>query len=109
LMLVSIPLEQRIAVGYNIDWVKSYQPNEDFYLSAEERDQLRISGTTTTIGQPAGTYAKQMLQRLLIDLSWNSSRLEGNTYSLLDTQRLVADNQVPSTRKPEETQMILNH
>ncbi|OYX94017.1 MAG: hypothetical protein B7Y76_11135 [Sphingobacteriia bacterium 35-40-5] len=109
LWLVSIPLEQRTAVGYNIDWVKSYQPNEDFYLSAEERDQLRKSGTTTTIGQPAGTYAKQMLQRLLIDLSWNSSRLEGNTYSLLDTQRLVADNQVPSTRKPKETQMILNH
>lgn len=106
---ISQPQEQRPAVGYNMHWVRSYRPNEDFYLSQEERDMLLASGTTTIIGQPAGTYAKQMLQRLLIDLSWNSSRLEGNTYSLLDTQRLVADNQVPTTRKPEETQMILNH
>jgi len=36
--------------------------------------------------RPAGTYARQILSRLLIDLSWNSSRLEGNTYSLLETE-----------------------
>ncbi len=106
---VSVPDSERPAVGYNMEWVRGYRPNQDFYLSAEERRQLLDSGTTTTIGQPAGTYAKQMLQRLLIDLSWNSSRLEGNTYSLLDTQRLVADNQAPAQKKPEETQMILNH
>lgn len=106
---VSIALERRPPVGYNRDWVSNYRPNQDFYLSEEERNQLHLSGSTTTIGQPAGTYAKQILQRLLIDLSWNSSRLEGNTYSLLDTQRLVADNQPSAQRKPEETQMILNH
>ena len=39
----------------------------------------------------AGTYARQICQRLLIDLSYNSSRLEGNTYSKLDTQRLVEE------------------
>lgn len=73
---ISQPQEQRPAVRYNMHWVRSYRPNEDFYLSQEERDMLLASGTTTIIGQPAGTYAKQMLQRLLIDLSWNSSRLE---------------------------------
>lgn len=36
-----------------------------------------------------GTYARQILNRLLIDLSWNSSRLEGNTYSLLEQARFV--------------------
>jgi Fic family protein len=49
------------------------------------------------------------LQRLLIDLSWNSSRLEGNTYSLLDTQRLLSQGQVATDKSAAEAQMILNH
>ena len=40
--------------------------------------------------QPAATYTRRILSRLLIDLSWNSSRLEGNSYSLLDAKRLIA-------------------
>jgi hypothetical protein len=59
--------------------------------------------------QPAGTYAKQILNRLLIDLSWNSSRLEGNTYSLLDTKRLIDFGQEAEGKERLEAQMILNH
>ncbi|RYY08688.1 MAG: Fic family protein, partial [Chitinophagaceae bacterium] len=55
------------------------------------------------------TYAKQILQRLLIDLAWNSSRLEGNTYSLLDTQRLLDQGVTAGDKSASETQMILNH
>jgi Fic family protein len=66
-------------------------------------------GQTTQGDQPAGTYARQILQRLLIDLSWNSSRLEGNTYSLLDTQRLLALGQASSEKSATDAQMILNH
>jgi hypothetical protein len=57
----------------------------------------------------AGTYAREILGRLLIDLSWNSSRLEGNTYSLLDTERLLKAGETAEGKKAEETQMILNH
>ncbi|WP_420992637.1 hypothetical protein ACKI2N_006955 [Cupriavidus sp. 30B13] len=39
--------------------------------------------------QPAGTYARNVLGPLLIDLSWSSSRLEGNRYSLLATEELI--------------------
>jgi hypothetical protein len=49
------------------------------------------------------------LSRLLIDLSWNSSRLEGNTYSLLDTKRLIEFGEQPEGREQLEAQMILNH
>ena len=49
------------------------------------------------------------MDRLLIDLSWNSSRLEGNTYSLLDTQRLFERGESAEGKATEETQMILNH
>jgi Fic family protein len=45
----------------------------------------------------------------LIDLSWNSSRLEGNTYSLLDTRRLIEFGQEAEGRDRLEAQMILNH
>jgi Fic family protein len=66
-------------------------------------------GQTAQPDQPAGTYARQILQRLLIDLSWNSSRLEGNTYSLLDTQRLISQGQVADNKSAADAQMILNH
>ena len=59
--------------------------------------------------EAAGTYARQILNRLLIDLSWNSSRLEGNTYSLLDTRRLIEFGQEAEGRERREAQMILNH
>ena len=58
---------------------------------------------------PAGTFARKIHERLLIDLSWNSSRLEGNTYSLLDTQRLIELGEAAEGSDARETQMILNH
>ena len=45
----------------------------------------------------------------MIDLSWNSSRLEGNTYSLLDTRRLIDFGEQAQGKALLETQMILNH
>ena len=49
------------------------------------------------------------MNRLLIDLSWNSSRLEGNTYSLLDTTRLIELGEAAEGRDRLEAQMIVNH
>ena len=58
-------------------------------LRPGEAERLAREGTRASIGDPAGTYARRIYNRLLIDLSHHSSRLEGNTYSLLDTERLV--------------------
>jgi fido (protein-threonine AMPylation protein) len=58
---------------------------------------------------PAGTYARDILNRLLIDLSWNSSRLEGNTYSLLDTERLINFSRAAEGKNARDATMILNH
>ncbi len=103
------PPEKRKPVGYNRAFLDSYRPNVTFYLSPEERKQLREIGTPKIAEQPAGTYAKQILNRLLIDLSWNSSRLEGNTYSLLDTKRLIDLGEEAEGKGRLEAQMILNH
>ena len=103
------PVAARQPVGYDPDFLFSYQPNDSFYLSEDERMQLRDAGRASAGEQPAGTYAKQILNRLLIDLSWNSSRLEGNTYSLLDTLRLIEAGEAAEGKDRRDAQMILNH
>ncbi len=55
------------------------------------------------------TINKKELERLIIELSWKSSKIEGNTYTLLDTEKLILENQVAKNKTKYETQMILNH
>lgn len=107
---VSSPEEKRIPVSYNKNFLEEYKPNVDFYLSTEQRENLRKIGRIGDNSiQEAGTYAKQILQKLLIDLSWNSSRLEGNTYSLLETEELIKFGKEADNKSAMEAQMILNH
>lgn len=107
--LVRRPITQRIPVGYNRDFLGRYRPNDSAYLTSEIRAHLHRLGRTPGAERPAGTYARHILQRLLIDLSWASSSLEGNTYSLLDTERLVTLGLAAEGKGASETQMILNH
>ncbi len=99
----------RTPVGYQSEFLECYQPNTDAYLSPELRCKLAEMGQVGICDLPAGTYLRQVMDRLLIDLSWNSSRLEGNTYSLLETQCLVEHGENANGKNAEETQMILNH
>ena len=103
------PREVRAPVGYDQEFLDSYGPNETFYLSEAKRAHLRKTGGAQADEQPAGTYVMKVLNRLLIDLSWNSSRLEGNTYSLLDTARLIELGEEAEEKDRLEAQMILNH
>ncbi|MET3880146.1 Fic family protein [Chitinophaga sp. OAE865] len=109
LTIIQKPVQQRRPVGYNRRFLEKYQPNITNYLSPTELQKLAALGNTARLNEPAGTYAKEILNRLLIDLSWNSSRLEGNTYSLLDTERLISSGQVADNKSAKEAQMILNH
>jgi Fic family protein len=107
--LVSLPIQHRKPVGYNREFLESYRPNIDSYLTQEDKKWLAEISKTLREDQPAGTYAKEILNRLLIDLSWNSSRLEGNTYSLLETERLILQGHTGNNKSVVETLMILNH
>lgn len=106
---VNRPLQARYPVGYNREFLENYIPNVTCYLTLTERKKLAQLGKTTKAEHPAGTYAKEIRNRLLIDLSWNSSRLEGNTYSLLDTQRLITFGETAEGKSTTDTQMVLNH
>ena len=103
------PLFQRQPVAYDVDWLAAYEPNHTTYFLAGEVAQLEAQGTRASIGDPAGTYARRIYNRLLIDLSYHSSRLEGNTYSLPDTERLVIEGRRADGKLDLETVMIVNH
>jgi len=106
---VRAPIQERHPVGYNRAFLDSYRPNDTFYLPADVRRDLLELGRSPDGDRPAGTYARQIFNRLLIDLSWNSSRLEGNTYSLLETERLLELGETAEGKDALEAQMILNH
>ncbi|OAH98222.1 cell filamentation protein Fic [Methylomonas methanica] len=103
------PRAQRSPVSYQPDFLGQYYPNNTYYLPTNLREQLHTLGRSPAEQTPAGTFARDILNRLLIDLSWASSRLEGNTYSRLDTERLIEFGQAAEGKDVMETQMILNH
>ena len=106
---VRAPMQSRNPASYNRAFLDGYRPNETYYLSAETRQRLLALGHSSEGERPAGTYARQVFDRLLIDLSWNSSRLEGNTYSLLETEVLLKLGESAHGKDAREAQMILNH
>lgn len=52
---------------------------------------------------------KKELERLVIELSWKSSKIEGNTYTLLDTEKLILEGKEAPGHSKSEAIMILNH
>ncbi|HKT72434.1 MAG TPA: Fic family protein [Steroidobacteraceae bacterium] len=106
---VSGAITDRAPTGYERAFLERYVPNDTAYLTDALRSHLHELGRTPDGERPAGTYARNILDRLLIDLSWSSSRLEGNTYSLLDTRELIERGAVAPGKDAKETQMILNH
>ncbi len=107
--LVSQPLHARAPTSYRRAFLDDYVPGASDYLAPALRERLRALGQTPDANQPAGTYARHVLERFLLDLSWNSARLEGNTYSLLDTERLLKAGATAEGKSAVETQMLLNH
>jgi len=109
LKYLELPIHSREIVSYNRAFLDEYVPNETNYVPLEARKRLREAGVRLDRELSAGTYAKQICERLLIDLSYNSSRLEGNTYSLLDTEKLVVEGIAAEGKIHEDSVMIMNH
>lgn len=103
---LTAPIGTRKPVTYQRAFVESYVPNETSLLPPALAADLFARGRARG-QQPAGTYARKVLEQLLIDLSWHSSRLEGNRKSLLDTQALFARGRTDAD--DVDTLMLLNH
>ena len=106
---VTAPLYTRTPVTYVQAWVDNYIPNQTYYLTSEQRAYLHQQTTRTGIQGMAGTYIQKIFNRMLIDLSYHSARLEGNTYSIADTEQLVLQGISAEGKLDEERVMILNH
>mgnify|MGYP001566967233 FL=1 len=94
--------------SYNFELLPSLPA--DIFLE----DELKVLGDATaeyekrTKDLPLALQKKE-LERLVIELSWKSSKIEGNTYTLLDTEKLILENKEAPGHSRQEAQMILNH
>lgn len=101
------PPSKRPKLGYDPSMLRGYEPNRTAWLSRQELARLHAAGGERRLD--GSTYARAIAQKLLVDLSYASSALEGNTYSYLDTQVLIEFGQAAEGKQASETQMILNH
>lgn len=83
----------------------------DEFFSQEEQKILEDATTEyhRRTKEIPPTVQKKELERLVIELSWKSSRIEGNTYTLLDTEKLILEQKEAAGHSRDEAQMILNH
>jgi len=80
-------------------------------LNASEEKEIRdlTENFKKRFASYSASQIKKELERITIEFSWKSSRIEGNTYTLLDTERLIRDHEEAKGKTHEETVMILNH
>ena len=94
--------------SYNFDLLKALSDN----IFADKEIKTLDNSTLTykkRIKNLPPTIKKKELERLIIELSWKSSKIEGNTYTLLDTEKLILENKKAPGKSNEDAQMILNH
>jgi Fic family protein len=102
--------ERKIIESFNFDLMSRILPKVELFTGVEleklEKLQKRYLENIRTLSD--AQYQKE-LERLAIDLSWKSSQIEGNTYSLLETERLLRDKQTAEGKTQAEATMLLNH
>lgn len=102
--------ERDINENFNFSLITEILPNVNLF-SNKEIEKLSTSQKTyiQNISELSEFEYKKELERLAIDLSWKSSQIEGNTYSLLETERLLREKETAAGKTKEEAIMLLNH
>jgi|GEM_PF-2138131 len=103
------PFFKRAEKSYNKEFLEKYIPNKSSFFSEKQIQQLHKSVNKISLDTNFFRENKRLLEIMLVDLSFASSSLEGNTYSYLDTEILVQYNEIAKEKQRDETQMILNH
>lgn len=102
--------ERQIQVGFNFDVINNQLSKVALFTDDElERlNALQVEFRKNIAEMSENEYRREMA-RLGIDLSWKSSQIEGNTYSLLETERLLRESKTADGKTKEEAVMLLNH
>ncbi|MCP4553674.1 MAG: Fic family protein [Bacteroidetes bacterium] len=102
--------ERQIIKNFNSDVITKVLKNYNSFTESElDKLALLQKEYQKNISELSETEYKKELERLAIDLSWKSSQIEGNTYTLLETERLLKEKETASGKTKEEAVMLLNH
>lgn len=102
--------ERTVQESFNFELIREVLPKVNLFTE-EERARLQAAQAAFISNMKTLSeleYRKEM-ERLGVDLSWKSSQIEGNTYSLLETERLLKEKQTAQGKTKEEAVMLLNH
>lgn len=105
----SVPGHLRPQVNYDPMRFRSYDAEAAPWLDPVARAMMAESVGRGGLDLDPSTYAREIAERFLIEMSWASSALEGNTYSLPETEALIKYAEVAGGKSELEVQMILNH
>ncbi len=99
--------EREILESFNFDIFSSFKS----IFSENEKDKLELLNKSylNKVKSLPKDVLKKEFERLTIDLSWKSSKIEGNTYSLLETEQLLTENKEAVGHSKGDAIMILNH
>lgn len=102
--------ERQIQEGFNFQLITDILRDVDLFTpdEANHLQQLQEEFLNNVSHMTPAAYNKEM-ERLAIDLSWKSSQIEGNTYSLLETERLLKDKETAAGKPKDDATMLLNH
>ncbi len=102
--------ERQVQESFNFGLINEILPQVDLFTQ-KELQQLNDAQKLFRwhLSEMSDIEYRKEMERLGIDLSWKSSQIEGNTYSLLETERLLKEKQTANGKTKEEAVMILNH
>lgn len=102
--------DRKVQTSFNFDLIREQLPDVTLFTEEERAhlNQLQSVFRSHVEEMSKNEYNKEM-ERLGIDLSWKSSQIEGNTYSLLETERLLRESKTADGKTKEEAVMLLNH
>ncbi|GHU96064.1 hypothetical protein FACS1894156_6640 [Bacteroidia bacterium] len=102
--------EREILTSYNFSLIPETLQNVSLFTAPELTLLNNLqSKFSKNIAHLSDFEYKKDMEQLAIDLSWKSSQIEGNTYSLLETERLLKDKQTAAGKTKDEAIMLLNH
>lgn len=102
--------ERQVQTSFNFELIREQLPAVKLFTDEENAhlQELQAEFRQHVSEMTDNEYRKEM-ERLGIDLSWKSSQIEGNTYSLLETERLLRESKTADGKTKEEAVMLLNH